>query len=262
MLAKAAAVLHKDLITAIRYRNGLFLGAFGPAAQLVLSFYLALAVGPQFRPEGIPYFSFLLVGTGFFACLVACMHGFLNVIQEAQQTGTLEVVMTTATPPVALLCLAALTAISTAVLQFILYLALGLCLFPTGIDFSASAFVVMLFLSVLIAIAFGIFAAGLQLSIQKGSVVLWLFGTTAWVLAGTMFPVDSLPAPIRLLAQWLPLTHSLTGMRLALFGGAARGLFRETAVLTAFSLVLVPSSIAFFSWTLRRARQLGTLSFY
>lgn len=262
MFAKAAAILHKDLLTAIRYRNGLFLGAFGPAAQLVLSFYLAHAVGPQFRPEGIPYFSFLLVGTGFFACLLACMHGFLNVIQESQQAGTLEAVLSTSTPPVTLLCLAALSAVTTAFVQFALYLLVGLCLFPTAIGVNALGVAATLSLSVLIAIAFGIVAAGLQLSIQRGSVLLWLFGTTAWVVTGSLFPIGSLPAPIRLLAQWLPLTHSLTGLRLALFGGSAASLFHEVVLLLAFALVLLPASIAFFSWTLRRARRIGTLSFY
>ena len=74
----------------------------------------------------------------------------------------------------------------------------------------------------LVAISFGIFAAGLQVSLQKGSVVLWVFGSSAWVLAGTLFPVGTLPEPVRVLSQWLPLTHSLTGMRLAMLGGTVQ----------------------------------------
>ncbi|HET8825610.1 MAG TPA: ABC transporter permease, partial [Terriglobales bacterium] len=189
-----------------------------------------------------------------------CMHGFLNVIQEAQQSGTLEVLMTTSTPPVTLLCLATLSAIGTALLQFVLYIAIGLCLLPTQLHIAPFATAAIVLLSVLISIAFGILAAGLQLSIQKGSVVLWLFGTTAWVFAGTLFPVGSLPEPLRVLSQWLPLTHSLTAMRLAMFDGL--GFIREIEILLAFAMFLLPISIAFFSWTLRRARQLGTLSFY
>jgi hypothetical protein len=36
----------------------------------------------------------------------------------------------------------------------------------------------------------------------------------------------------------------------------------ELAILTAFCLVLLPASLLFFSYTLRRARMRGTLSFY
>lgn len=262
MLAKAAAVVQKDFLTAVRYRNGMFLSAFAPAMQLLLSFYLAHAVGPQYRPDGFSYFSFLLVGTGLFMFLHSCMHGFLNVIQEAQQAGTLEVLMTTSTQPITLLCLAALSAIGTALLQFVLYIAVGICFLPTQLHVDPFAASAVLLLSVFISIACGILAAGLQLSLQKGSVVLWLFGTTAWVFAGTLFPVGSLPEPLRVLSQWLPLTHSLTAMRLAIFGGQSAALTREFEVLLAFALFLLPASTTFFTWTLRRARQLGTLSFY
>jgi len=262
MAAKAAAVLQKDFLTAIRYRNGLLLSAFAPAAQLLTFYYLSRAVGPQFRPEGLPYFSFLLVGTGFYTLMLASMHGFLHVIQESQQTGTLEVLMTTSTPPVSLLCLAALSSFATALMQFLFYIAAGLSLFPGGVHISVLQAIAVLLLSVLIAISFGIFAAGLQVSLQKGSVVLWVFGSSAWVLAGTLFPTAALPEPIRVLSQWLPLTHSLTGMRLAMLGGAGSALNREIGILLLFALTLLPASLAVFSWTIRRARQLGTLSFY
>lgn len=262
MLAKAAAVVQKDFLTAVRYRNGMFLTAFAPAMQLLLSFYLAHAVGPQYRPDGFSYFSFLLAGTGLFMFLQSCMHGFLNVIQESQQAGTLEVLMTTSTPAVPLLCLAALSAIGTALLQFILYLAVGLCFLPAQLHIDPLAAAAVLLISVLVSIACGILAAGLQLSVQKGSVVLWIFGTTAWVFAGTLFPVASLPGPLRVLSQWLPLTHSLMAFRLAIFGGQSAAVIREIEILLAFAVFLLPASSALFSWTLRRARQLGTLSFY
>lgn len=262
MIAKAAAVLQKDFLTAVRYRNGLLLSVFAPTAQLLTFYYLSRAVGPQFRPEGLPYFSFLLVGTGFYVFLLASMHGILQVIQESQQTGTLEALMTTSTPPVTLLCLAALSSFAKALVQFLFYVAVGFCLFPGGVHVSLPQALAVLVLSVLVAISFGIFAAGLQVSLQKGSVVLWVFGSSAWVLAGTLFPVGALPEPVRALSQWLPLTHSLTGMRLAMLAGNTPALKGEIEILLLFALILVPASAGFFSWTVSRARQLGTLSFY
>jgi len=262
MVAKAVAVLQKDFLTAVRYRNGLLLSAFAPAAQLLTFYYLSRAVGPQFRPEGMPYFTFLLVGTGSYTFLLASMHGFLQVVQESQQTGTLEILMTTSTPPVTLLCLAALSSFATALMQFLFYIAAGFFLFPGGLHVSLPQTVAVLVLSVFIAISFGICAAGLQVSMQKGSAVLWLFGSSAWVLSGTLFPVAALPEPVRVLSQWLPVTHSLTGMRLAILGGNGPVLNREMEILLLFGLALFPASIAFFSWTVSRARKLGTLSFY
>ena len=263
--AKAHAVIKKDVLSALRYRNALLFAVFGPVAQIVTFYYLARAIGPQFRPEGLSYFTFLLVGTGFYMFLVAGMHSFLRTIQESQQTGTLEVLMTTSTSPAVLLLLSALSSFGTGMTQLILYIAGALMFITRQIHASVvgTALILAVFLlSVAIAIAVGMFAAGLQVWMQKGSAALWLFGSTAWVLSGTMFPVEALPAPVRAVSNLLPVTHALTAMRLAVLEGMSPVLQSEMVILLLFTLILVPLSIAFFSWTVRHARKCGTLSFY
>jgi ABC-2 type transport system permease protein len=263
MLDKLVAVLQKDLITAIRYRSGILLSALAPAAQLVTFYYLARAVGPQFRPDGMSYFMFLLVGTGFYTFLITGMHSLLRVIQEAQQSGTLEAVMSTVTRPITLLSLSGVSAFAGAFVQFGLYGAAGVLLFRPPVHFNFVASALVIGLSVLIAFAIGVFAAGLQVATHKGSILLWIIGSTAWVIAGTLFPVSALPQPMRLLAQVLPVTHCLNALRLATSAvSVGPSLSREIATLMLFSVLLVPLAILFFSWTIRRARQMGTLSFY
>jgi ABC-2 type transport system permease protein len=262
ILDKAAAVVKKDFLTALRYRNGLLLNAFAPVAQLIMFYYLARAVGPQFRPEGMPYFLFLLVGTGFYTFLLTGMHSFFRSIQESQQSGTLEVLMTTATPAPLLLSLSVISAFAGGVIQLGLYVGGGLFLFRLPLHVNVMGCIMVFTFSVVIAISVGMIAAGLQLAIHKGSAALWLLGSTAWVVSGTLFPVKALPRPIEIIAQLLPMTHSLAGMRLAVMSDGSPALIREIEVLVAFSVVLVPASISFVSWTLRRARQFGTLSFY
>jgi ABC-2 type transport system permease protein len=78
-----------------------------------------------------------------------------------------------------------------------------------------------------------------------------------------LFPVQTLPKPLRQLADLIPITHSLEGMRLALLEDASlAGVGHELLILAGFALILVPCSLLVFSWTLRRARLAGTLSFY
>jgi ABC-2 type transport system permease protein len=262
ILDKAAAIIKKDFLTALRYRNGLMLNAFAPVAQLVMFYYLARSVGPQFRPEGMPYFLFLLVGTAFYSFLLTGMHSFFRSIQESQQAGTLEVLMTSATPAPLLLSLSVISAFAGGIVQLVLYVGGGLFLFRPPLHVNAAGCIVVFFLSLLIAVSLGMIAAGLQIAIHKGSAALWLLGSTAWVISGTLFPVRVLPRPIEIAAQLLPVTHSLAAMRLAVTSASSPALMREIGVLVAFSMVLVPASMFFFSWTLRRARQFGTLSFY
>jgi ABC-2 type transport system permease protein len=125
-----------------------------------------------------------------------------------------------------------------------------------------SSSVAVFLLSVIIAISIGLVAAALQLAVQKGSAVVWALGSV-WFLTGPLFPVQTLPKPLRNAAQLIPITHSLQGMRKALLEGASlRMIWHELTILAIFAAILVPFSLIFFSWTLRRARLEGTLSFY
>lgn len=263
ILDKIIAVVKKDFLSATRYRSGLLVSTVAPAIQIASLYYLARSVGPQFRPEGMPYFVFLLVGTGFFTFLLSGMHSFLRIVQDAQQGGTMEVLMTTNTTPASLLLLSAISAFATSTLQLVLYVGAGLAMFRPAMHFDLLHSVVVFGLSVAIATTIGVFAAALQVSMYKGSAVLWAFGSSASLLAGTIFPVAVLPRPVQMLSQFLPLTHSLAAMRLALIEPHNSALLgREIAILFGFSLVLVPLSLTLFTWTVRRARQSGTLSFY
>ncbi len=192
------------------------------------------------------------------------VHSFLLIVQDAQQTGTLEVLMTTSTPAPVLIFMSAMSAFAGHMVQFVIYVGGGLLLFraPLG-NPNLLGCVLVFLLSAAIAVALGIFAAALQLAIQKGSALLWLFGSGTWFLTGTLFPVETLPKPLHSLADLIPVTHSLNGMRLALLQGANFAALRsEILYLAIFALLILPVSLLVLSHTLRRARLEGTLSFY
>jgi len=261
---KSVAIVRRDLLTALRYRSAFVLTAAGTLTELAAFYYLSRAIGPGFRPAGLDYFSFLLVGTGFYTFLIMGIHSFLQSVQEAQQTGTFEVLMTTSTPPPILLLLSAMSAFSRNVAQLLFYLAVGLVIFDGTLPRPGiAACVLVFFLSVLIAIAIGLMAAALQVAIQKGSVVLWALGSGAWLLTGTLFPVASLPQPLRFAAGLIPITHALDAMRTALLQGRGfSALSHEIGILALFALTLLPLGLAVFSFSLYRARREGTLSAY
>lgn len=263
LLDKTMVIVRRDLLTAIRYHSGLFVLAGGAIAELFAFYYLSRAIGPSFRPEGSDYFPFLLVGTGFYTFLVMGVNAFLTSIADAQQAGTLEVLMTTSTSPGVLLFLSAMSAFAGKAMNLLFYLTAGLMLFgvPFRPNFPGCA-VIFLF-SLTVAVALGILAAALQLAMQKGSAVIWLLSSGVWLLTGAMFPVASLPRNLRFVSDLIPITHSLQGMRLALLEGAPFAvLSRDILILALSSLVLLPSSMVVFSYTVRRARLQGTLSFY
>src|SRR5258707_12594754 len=108
-LDKLHAILRRDLLTAVRHRSGFVVTLAGVFTELAAFYFLSRAIGPGFRPNGVEYFPFLLVGTGFYTFFVMSAQSFLSSVQEAQQTGTLEVLMSTSTAPAELFILSSIS---------------------------------------------------------------------------------------------------------------------------------------------------------
>jgi ABC-2 type transport system permease protein len=260
---KLRAILWRDLLTAIRHRSGFVVTLVGVFTELAAFYFLSRAIGPGFRPDGVEYFPFLLVGTGVYTFFLMSAQAFLSAIQEAQQTGTLEVLMTTSTAPTELVILSAISAFAGNLVNLLVYLFAGVAVFRAAIHANFFSCVAVLILSLALALALGIAAATLQLAFQKGSALLWLFGSGLWFLSGTMFPIQTLPRPLELLGRAIPLTYAVDGMRQALLQGqSVQAMAPTLAVLAGFAIVLLPLALAALSLSLRRARQNGTLSFY
>jgi ABC-2 type transport system permease protein len=262
-LDKLHAILRRDLLTAIRHRSGFAITFVGLLTQLTAFYFLSRAIGPGFRPGGVEYFPFLLVGTGLYTFFVMSTQAFLSTVQEAQQTGTMEVLMTTSTPPAELVVLSSISAFSGNLVNLAVYLLAGVTIFQVSVHANILSCVTVLILSLVIALALGIAAATLQVTFQKGSALLWLLSSGLWFLSGAMFPVESLPHPLALVAHAIPLTYAVEGMRLALLQDQSVAAMAPTlGALAAFGSVLLPLALWGLSVSLRHARQNGTLSFY
>jgi ABC-2 type transport system permease protein len=171
--------------------------------------------------------------------------------------------MTTCTAPAGLVILSSISAFAGNLVNLLVYLFAGVAVFRAAIHANFFSCAAVLILSLAIALALGIAAATLQVAFQKGSALLWLLGSGLWFLSGTMFPIQTLPRPLELLARAIPLTYAIDGMRRALLEGQSLMTMAPTlAVLAGFGVVLLPLALAGLSLSLRRARQDGTLSFY
>jgi ABC-2 type transport system permease protein len=260
---KLAAILRRDLLTAIRHRSGFVVTLVGLFVELSAFYYLSRAIGPGFRPDGVGYFPFLLVGTGLYTFFVMSTQAFLSAVQEAQQTGTLEVLMTTSTAPAELIILSAISAFGGTLMNLLVYVFAGVAIFQAAVHANLLSCLVVLIFSLAIALAIGIFAATFQIAFQKGSALIWLIGSGLWLLSGATFPVQSLPQPLVMLARAVPFTYAIDAMRGALLEGRSLAAWGPALTgLGLYAVILLPLSLVGLSVSLRRARQFGTLSFY
>lgn len=264
LLDKLRAVLRRDLLTALRYRRSYWLIWIGIALELATFYYLARAVGPGFRPDGMDYYSFLLAGTALYTFLMLGVGAFVEAVREAQASGTMEVLMNTNTSPAVTIGLSAGASVAGRLLHSFVYIAVGLLLFSVPLHSpNLLGCTLVLALVTLLVMAIGILGAALQVWIQRGSLLTWVLGALGSLLTGLMFPVSALPHWLQLVARAVPLTYALSAFRIALLQqGTMAELAEPLAILALFTAALLPLSLGVFSLIVRHARRDGSLAWY
>ena len=266
VLQKLWMLFRRDLAVARSYRAAflfeLLESLFGVAAFYFLSKFVQ---SPELRaalPQGESYFAFALVGFAFFDYMSIAMHTFDGSLVEARQNGTLEALLVTQTPLPGILAGSAIYPFALMAMRTGVYLAWGIFLFgfPAGRANWPGA-VVMLVVSVLAFAGLGVLSTSYLLLFKRGNPAKWLVLGLSGVVGGMMYPVSVLPGPLQTVARLVPVTYSLEGMRAALLGGAGFAeLWPDLRALLIFAAVLLPASLAAFSWALRRTKITGTLT--
>ena len=65
----------------------------------------------------------------------------------------------------------------------------------------------------------GLLEAGCLLVFKRGAVVAWALNGVWALLGGVFFPTTVLPAWLQRIAEWIPFTHAIRGLQLAIYQG-------------------------------------------
>jgi ABC-2 type transport system permease protein len=133
-----------------------------------------------------------------------------------------------------------------------------------NLDFSHANFagtLVVLAASLVPLIGLAILTSVLPLlSPQKGEQMSFAVQGFMLLVSGVYYPLTVLPVPLQAAGIISPLTYALSGMRRSLLDGAGVGDQLPTvAILLGMGAVLIPLSVAVFSWAENRAKRLGLL---
>jgi ABC-2 type transport system permease protein len=145
-----------------------------------------------------------------------------------------------------------------------IYIILGIFLFH--IDFSRinllSAFVVFI-LSIASFSGLGIISASFIMVFKRGNPVGWIINSLEGLLCGVYFPIAVLPGWLQLVAKFFPITYAIRAIQLSVYRGySLMQLKVEIGFLLLFSIILLPLSLILFKYSLRKARQEGSLGQY
>lgn len=267
-MRKALAFIKRDFVIATSYKTEFAIRLFGIAMVVPLCFFVGKGVnvsdaGDAASRYGNSYFSFLLIGLGLLGYLTISLRTFSQSIRESQMMGTLEIVLLSPTSITQLVIYSSLWIYLFLTLRFAIYLLLGVLF---GMDLgngNALSALVVLAMSIPAFAALGVASAALIVVIKRGEGVNYLLSVGSLVLGGVLFPIAVLPEWLQVVANVLPITHSLEAMRLALFDAATIvDLWPQLVVLALFALIVLPLSLGLFLQAVKWNKVAGTLANY
>jgi ABC-2 type transport system permease protein len=260
------AVLRRDAIVAFSYPLGFWMPWISIAVSVASFAYVSKLVAPSqalgTHGKTATYFSYVIVNLAYTVLLSSALQSFANMIRRDQLTGTLESILVSATPIHVVALSSGLWSLAISALQAAYYLGLGAVF---GLDLpraNVPALLVFLGLSVACMAALGLMASAVVIAYKQAPPSGMLVGGAASLLAGVLFPVTLLPAPLRVVAWFLPLTHALAGIRGAMNGGTLVELAGDAVWLVAATALLLPLALLLLRSLLERAKQAGSLAYY
>jgi ABC-type multidrug transport system permease subunit len=262
----AVAFLRRDWLIARSYRLPFLMNLVGSAFILIVIFQVSKLIGGTAlsKADGLShgYFSFAVVGTVVIQIVVTASQSFVRKLRDEQTTGTLEALLSAPSSPGAVILgsglynIAQSFILAVAVLALAAPLGLKVVMAPGWLLLSVVVFCAL----VMQAAEVGVLVAAFTVVFKQGSTLSGLIATGLSLLGGVWYPVNSLPGPVRDVAQALPFTWGLTCLRGTLLSGHFDSARFAGALATA--VVGLPVALGVFRVAVDRARVLGSLAQY
>ncbi len=208
------------------------------------------------------YASFVFAGLAFTDALFSGLTGPPRALRDGQTSGTLEPVLLTPIRTWQLLTASTAFFVFLAFVRAALLIAAAVVLLGYWHHANVLGVLLVFIPGFLTFLGLGLMAAAFVMVIKQGDPIVVGYIALSGVLGGTVIPVASLPPWLQDIAQLLPLTHALNGLRLALDGASLSGIASEVAVLTLSAAIVLPLGLYAGYMATQRARREGSLVHY
>ncbi len=134
-----------------------------------------------------------------------------------------------------------------------------------GLRFNGNPLLVLMMMVAAIPSIYGLgFAfASLVITAKEANAFVLLVRGLVMIFCGITFPVSLLPGWMQSIANWLPQTYIIRGIRNAALGGAElQALLPDLTALLVFGFAWLTIGFLLFNWMERRARQTGAIGQY
>jgi ABC-2 type transport system permease protein len=258
----AWAFFRRDFRNDISYRLSFFLEIINILLTLTSFYFLSKLLGERVSGRYAP-FPFLLLGMAVNGYMTTAVYCFSQSIRGNQQVGVLKAILAAPLSPLGFLFFSSLYPLFRAAVDAMVYLAGGMLLGLSLGQMSLLPALVLFGLSILAFSSIGILSATFALVFKRGDPLLWVIGGLSWLLGGVFYPAEVLPPVLRQAAALLPITHALSGLRMALLEGASlAAVSPQIGALSLFAAIGLPASLLLFLAGIRWTRAVGSLGHF
>lgn len=270
MIRTLAAVARREIVIFLRYPSWVIGALIWPALFPLMYLFASRALaGPQ--GEGMAdfarlagtanYAGFIVVGTTAWMWLNMTLWSVGTSLRNEQLRGTLESNWLSSSPR--FLMMVGIAAAHA--MNFIIFLLIGVVEFVLflGVRFNpnAAATLASVALTVPWVYGLGMAFAALVLLFKEAQAMVYFVRGIFLVFAGISFPVAVLPDWMGTVAEWLPLTHTIEALRLALLENASPALLRPDLTFLAWAgVVLMAAGYVTFQGVDRVTHRTGSVA--
>lgn len=221
---------------------------FGSILLVVLTFYFlgrVVDARASFGENG--YFAYAIPGIATAGFLVGVVRAHAASVRNAQMAGTLESMLMTPCRPWEIAVGSSLSLIGQEVVRVLCYVGLAAVLGAPLFGARMLWLPVVLAVSLLSFVPFGLLAAAWVVVLKRGDPVTYAVNSATMLLAGVYFPHSVLPEWMQRCGQLFPPTYAVAAMRAVVLGTGSP--LNSLVPLAAFSVIALPLS----AWALERA---------
>jgi ABC-2 type transport system permease protein len=264
----AWAFFCRDARIALSYRISFAVQMINNLLIIGLFYFIGKVIGPAPLPTlkeyGGNFLAYLMIGIALTDCVGISLFSFATQIREAQMSGTFEATLLSPVRLPVILAFSSLWNYFLSAVRFICYLIAGGIAYGVSLrqgNFTGA--VVVFLLTVLCFMGVGILWAGVIMVVKRGESFIALGGMIVLLCGGVLFPPSMLPHWMQSVATVIPLTYALDGMRHALLQGWTLAQLNPVILrLSLFAAILLTSGFGGFAWSVKLAKQSGSLSQY
>ena len=267
ILKKAWAFIRRDFLIASSYKLHFIMTSLNSILILFLLFFICRMIDPgqsYLVKYGKDFFSYALIGYGFFQYFNLSLTAFSNSIQREQYTGCLEAMLGTRTSPQTAVLFMSVYNLLSALIQLIIIFIAGILIFGFSLSsINIISTLIIFLLSVIVFMGFGIISASFIIVLKKGDPLGWLITSLNFILGGAFFPLELLPEWAVKFSDFVPAKYTLDALRLTILKGyRADQVSGQIMILAATGLILFPLSLFLLNLAVKKAKKDGTLIMY